>query len=75
MGFNKNRKKMKLRRDNLGTYLDYSRGRRVDELLSARDECVGEIEVLMRQIAKKLKRSDLKQRDKRGTRPNDIIPR
>ena len=75
MGFNKNRKKMKLRRDNLGTYLDYSRGRRVDELLSARDECVGDIEVLMRQIAKKLKRSDLKQRDKRGTRPNDIIPR
>ena len=75
MRFNKNRSKMKLRRDNLGTYLDYSRGKRVDELLSARDECVGEIEILMQQIAKKLKRNDLKQRDKRGRRPNDIVPR
>ena len=75
MRFNKNRKKLSLRRDNLTTYLDYNRERRINELLDARNECIEEIEILMQQMARRLKKSDLRLRAKRGTRINDIMPR
>ena len=75
MRFNKKRKKTSLRKDNLGTYLDYSKEKRIDELLDARNECIHEIELLMKQMSKKLRKKDLRLRAKRGTRINDIMPR
>lgn len=68
-----NPKKKDLLKDNLTVYLDYNREQRIYELLDARDECLDEIEILMNQISKKLKKRDLKLGFKRGKRVNDLI--
>ena len=73
MGFKNKRKEKSLMKDNLGNYLDYSREKRVDELLDARNECIDEIEILMKQMSRKLKRGDLRLKTRRGKRPNDIL--
>lgn len=74
MGFKNNRQEKSLVKDNLGNYLDYIKEKRIDELLDARNECIDEIEILMKQMSKKLKRSDLRLKTKRGKRPNDLLP-
>lgn len=73
MGFKNKRKEKSLMKDNLGNYLDYSREKRVDELLDARNECIDEIEILMKQMSRKLKRGDLRLKTRRGKRPNDML--
>ena len=74
MGLKNNRQEKSLVKDNLGNYLDYIKEKRIDELLDARNECIDEIEILMKQMSKKLKRGDLRLRTKRGKRPNDLLP-
>lgn len=73
MRLNKKEQTKSLMRDNLGVYLDYSREKRIEELLDARNECIEEIELLMKEMSKKLRRKDLRLRAKRGTRINDIM--
>ena len=72
MGFMNNRRAKSLKKDNLGIYLNYTRAKRIGELLDARNECIDEIENLMGQMSRKLRRSELRLKTRRGKRPNDI---
>ena len=72
MGFMNNRRAKSLKKDNLGIYLNYTRSKRIGELLDARNECIDEIENLMGQMSRKLRRSELRLKTRRGKRPNDI---
>lgn len=75
MRSNRKERPKSLAKDNLGAYLDYSKEKRIEELLDARNECIEEIEILMKQMSKKLWRRGLRRKTRRGTQMNDILPR